>query len=316
MKSVLITGANTGLGKETAARMAERSDVNHVLITARSAERGTQALEDLQKRVGSGAKFSLLSLDTSNRASVARLADSIEQVDIAILNAGGVTGRSAFEVGAYGVTEIMAANVAGHVDLVERMLAAGKITDTIALVSSEAARGIKAMGVKPPAVDTSDVTAVQAVMTGNDPATRKNLLYMYANVKMFGSLWAAGAARRHGDVKIVSVSPGSTRGTEGATHMPFPMNRVMPVLMRFVMPVFKASHGLEAGAQRYVEVVTNGALQTGGFYASPKGKISGPLTDQRLDHPNFASIEDQDAVTEALQSLTGVGARSESSRER
>src|SRR5438094_5548482 len=85
MKTALITGANRGIGFETARQLAGRGF--HVVIGARSEQQGQKARRELE-RFG---KVSLLVVDVSDSKSIASAASkfaSIGQLDVLINNAG------------------------------------------------------------------------------------------------------------------------------------------------------------------------------------------------------------------------------------
>ena len=85
MKTVLITGANRGIGFETARQLTTRGF--HVVVGARSEQQGEKSMRELE-RLG---KASLLVLDVSDSKSIATAASkfgSFDQLDVLINNAG------------------------------------------------------------------------------------------------------------------------------------------------------------------------------------------------------------------------------------
>ncbi|SEP54206.1 oxidoreductase [Amycolatopsis saalfeldensis] len=91
-RTVVVTGANSGLGLRTAEVLAGRGA--RVLLACRSAERGAAAL-DRVRSVASGAAPELVTLDLADLASVRAAAASVRELtgdalDVLINNAGVV----------------------------------------------------------------------------------------------------------------------------------------------------------------------------------------------------------------------------------
>ena len=113
-KTVIITGANTGIGLETAVDMAKRNA--RVILACRSVERGEKAAVEVRKRSGNDnavfVQLDLASLD-SVRKFAAKILEEEPRIDILINNAGvspvGLPGRTltkdGFEI-AFGVNHL------------------------------------------------------------------------------------------------------------------------------------------------------------------------------------------------------------------
>ena len=90
-KTVIITGSNTGIGKETALDLARRGA--RVILACRDAKRGEEAAEYVRKTTGNGNVI-FESLDLASLESVKNFAEKInkneERLDILINNAGNV----------------------------------------------------------------------------------------------------------------------------------------------------------------------------------------------------------------------------------
>jgi NAD(P)-dependent dehydrogenase (short-subunit alcohol dehydrogenase family) len=79
---VLVTGATTGIGRETATLFARRGAT--VVITGRDPERGAQSVAAIEAE---GGRAEFIGADLNDIASVRRLAERAGEVDVLVNNA-------------------------------------------------------------------------------------------------------------------------------------------------------------------------------------------------------------------------------------
>lgn len=282
IKSVLITGANAGLGKEAARQLASQNGIERIYLGCRNEEKAKIAKRELEQATGKSI-FEIVLVDVSDldsvRTAVASLSEPIEAL---VMNAGGTGGKNFNAKTADGVTRQFAVNVLGHVVLAEEMLKAKKLTKVAIYAGSEAARGVPKMGVKRPELKTSSVEEFMSIIEGTFLPETNDPLVPYGPVKYVAAMWMSSLARTYPDVRLVTVSPGSTSGTNGGEDLAQPMkfifNRVGPVML----PLFGLMHDVEQGAKRYVDVLNNDSYKSGVFYASKAPTLTGPLVDQGM----------------------------------
>jgi NAD(P)-dependent dehydrogenase (short-subunit alcohol dehydrogenase family) len=93
-KTCLVTGATSGIGKETALRLAMLGAT--VIIVARDAARGAAAGEEIRRRVPL-AQVETMTADLSSLAQVRRLAGEVQarcdRLDVLVNNAGVISMR-------------------------------------------------------------------------------------------------------------------------------------------------------------------------------------------------------------------------------
>jgi NAD(P)-dependent dehydrogenase (short-subunit alcohol dehydrogenase family) len=143
-KTCIVTGANSGIGKETVLGLAQLGA--HVVMVCRSQEKGQAALEEIRRESGS-SQVDLLTADMSSQASVRALAAQIQQkyprLDVLINNAGGAARESARS--ADGIEMTVATNHLGAALLTILLLDLLKASapSRIINVSSEAQRRVR-----------------------------------------------------------------------------------------------------------------------------------------------------------------------------
>ncbi|KAI0968621.1 putative short chain dehydrogenase/reductase [Xylaria arbuscula] len=91
---ILVTGANGGIGFETVKALAATSSDFHILLGSRSAEKGQNAVNDIQTTLGDSIKasISVIRIDVCDHDSIKTAKEQIEtqfgKLDILINNAG------------------------------------------------------------------------------------------------------------------------------------------------------------------------------------------------------------------------------------
>ena len=112
-KVVVITGANSGIGKETAVALAAMGATT--VMACRNPKKAESAAEEVRQRAASDA-VSVVPLDLADLASVARaattIADTYGRVDVLVNNAGGLSTQRRTTV--QGFEQTFGVNHLGH----------------------------------------------------------------------------------------------------------------------------------------------------------------------------------------------------------
>jgi NAD(P)-dependent dehydrogenase (short-subunit alcohol dehydrogenase family) len=296
-KTVLVTGANVGIGKDIARQLALRPEIARVHLACRNPEKATRAKAELEAATGRSI-FDIVIMDVADPRSVRASLTGIDgSIDAVVMNAGGMGGKTPMAVTADGATYMFAQDVLGHVVLLETLLAEDRLGEVAVFAGSEAARGLPKMGFKRPSFVSKSADELATVIDGSFFADRKpDINLAYGQAKLLGILWMASLARQYLDRKFVSVSPGNTTGTEAPDDLALPFR----IAAKYVMPHLGISHNLDVGAKRLVDGVTDPTLSSGVFYASAAKKMKGPLVNQTDIFPDLADPSFQDNANEAI----------------
>jgi NAD(P)-dependent dehydrogenase (short-subunit alcohol dehydrogenase family) len=295
-KTALITGANTGIGKDVARQLALLPEMAHIYLACRNEEKAATAKAELEAVTGRHI-FDIIQMDVANLDSVQAGLKSINgSVDVLIMNAGIIGGNS-MELTSNRVTNLFATNVLGHVALLEGLLSENRLGEVAVFVGSEAARGVPMLRMKRPTFVSNSVDELATVIDGSyfgDKKVDPNLAF--GQVKYIGALWMGYMAHHHPDHRFITVSPGGTKGTQATDNLKLPLR----LAAKHVMPHLGFVHDLEVGAKRLVDGVTDPTFSNGMFYASAPSKVTGPLVNQADTFPEFANLSFQNNANEAI----------------
>ncbi len=276
-KVVLVTGGNTGIGKETAVQLAQKGAT--VAITSRDAAKGAAAAADIAKR-GNTSDVKVFSLDLGSFASIRSCADEVlaglNRLDVLVNNAGGILSEPVETKEGFEAT--LGGNHLGHFLLtsllIDRVRGAG--TGRVVTVASLAHRSGHRIGED----DFSVQDGYQAMRA-------------YGTSKLANIQFARELAKREnesgGDVTSFAVHPGGVRssfGRDGDTK------GIMAIGMVLIGP-FMISSATGAAASVYAASQPGLESQSGAYLQrSFAGGNYGPV---RISRPSSLARDESAA---------------------
>ncbi|KAL1726116.1 hypothetical protein EV714DRAFT_255211 [Schizophyllum commune] len=280
-KVMLVTGANSGIGKETAKALLQHNA--KVYIGARSPSRAQDAIEELKNATGKQALF--LKIDLESLKSVRAAAEEFQSKETqlhALFNNAGVAMCPVEMVTADGYDCQFGTNVLGHFYLTKLLLptllsTAKSSTDGIVRVVNTASSGHTI-------VDKIDFNTLK-----DGPARRKmSTTDLYGQSKLGNVLFANELARRYGDEGIVSTSlnPGNL-----SSNLYRHMNPIVLKLMNWTVLYPNAM-----GALTQLYAGTMDGKELNGKYLIPWARIGRPSragSDAALAKALWEWCEDQ-----------------------
>jgi len=251
-KTVVITGANTGIGKITATDMSRRGA--RVIMLCRDMTRAEPAAEDIRKETGGEViveKMDLASL-ASIRACAERLSKSETKIDVLINNAGVMMCPMSRTEDGFEMQ--IGTNHFGHFYL----------TNLLLPLIKKAAPGARIVTVSSLAHKRIDDIMWEDINWNNTPY---DTVTAYAQSKLANILFTRELARRLKGTGITAYSlhPGVI-ATELGRHVGDTMGMVTSIIFKLAMPFVKTP---ESGAQTsiFCAVDESVAEQSGLYYA-------------------------------------------------
>ncbi len=259
-KTVIITGANTGIGKITAAALAKRGA--HVVVACRSKEKTEPVIAEIRASAGHD-RVEWVGCDLSDLASVRQAADGLLQRALPIhvlINNAGLAGKPGLTKDGFEIT--FGTNHLGHY-LWTRLLQP-------ALVTTDAAAPARIVNV----ASKAHYQAKSIDWAAQRERTKSRTgLTEYSVSKLCNVLFTKELARRAGDqaLRTYALHPGVV-ATDVWRHVPSPFRWVIKKFM--ITP--------EQGAATSIKTAADPALanQTGRYYdADGREKNTSRLAD-------------------------------------
>jgi NAD(P)-dependent dehydrogenase (short-subunit alcohol dehydrogenase family) len=264
-KTCIVTGANSGIGKETALGLARLGA--HVVMVCRNREKGQAALEEIRRESGS-SQVDLLIADMSSQASVRELANEIHQkyprLDVLINNAGG--GAPPGARSADGIEMTLATNHLGAALLTLLLLDLLKASapSRIINVSSEAQRRAR--------LDMNDLQFERRKYSG---------VAAYGQSKLLMNAFTFELARRLAGTGVTAncLHPGVVAtNIWSANQLPLILKLVIALVKPFML---NSKQGAEVSL--YLATSPDGARVSGEYFVKSKiAESSAPSRDPKL----------------------------------
>ncbi len=287
-KIALVTGANSGVGLETVKQLNAQS-YGKIILVCRTVQKAEHTLTHLLEN-GLCGEYAILEADLSSVVSSQKALKTLikrgEKIDLLILNA--CTTPAQLEKNVIGMELTFASALLGHHIIAKGLLDGDLLSYDCRIVTSgsEAARG-DVPGMSLPNLENlisnehqeNPYKTFKSLVFPNGTKTH-NPMKAYAMTKLGVSLWTEAFAKRIPDGMIAnSISPGATPQTNLARHQPRWI-RGMMFLMKIIGPLLGISGSLKQAANRYLKILEFTKETNGKFWASKKGKMSGPLVLQ------------------------------------
>jgi NAD(P)-dependent dehydrogenase (short-subunit alcohol dehydrogenase family) len=281
-KITIVTGANSGIGYETAKALAAKNAT--VVMACRNPDKARAAADAIRGEVP-GARLDPIPLDLADLASVERFADAFQarydRLDILVNNAGVMVPPFTETAGGFEVQ--FGANHLGHFALTGRLLDVIARTESVRVVTVSS--GAHRMGSG--TIDFDDLNAEK----GYRPTAA------YAQSKLANLLFTRGLNRRFREADIDAVATAAHPGWT-ATNL-----QTHSRLFSFLNPFF--SQRPPMGALPTLYAATE-ALEPNA-YAGPKGRMEMRGYPTLVDTSDAAKDEAlAERLWEVSERMTGV----------
>ena len=245
MKTVVITGGNSGLGYSCAREIAEREF--YVILACRNSQKASEAVTKLQN-IANSNRIEAMSLDLADMASIRAFAAEFAELPIPPLGAvicnAGVQFVRSLTYTTDGFETTFGVNHLGHFLLVNLLLPQLTPPAKIIFVSSDTHDSSKTTGMPEPYFRDPQLMAYpQQDPTLKDKSSGELGRIAYTTSKLCNVLCAYELSERLQQQNLSSITvnvfnpglmPGSGLASDYTTTAKFVWNNILPIFSRFI----------------------------------------------------------------------------------
>lgn len=239
MKSIIITGANSGIGFECALQMARIAPNEQIILGCRNVQAGNVAIRKI-KRETNHQHLTCLELDLASFESIKNFKSRLlpNSVITALINNAGIAPNikdTAYTKDGFEIT--FGTNHLGGFYLTLLLLPFIEKSGSITFTASDTHDPTKKTGVQPPNYTSARELAFPIVK--NEKAGMKLGQRRYSTSKLCNVMTAYILHDKliDGNIRVNAFDPGLTPGTGFTKNFPVPLHfvvsRIMPLFIRF-----------------------------------------------------------------------------------
>ena len=287
-KSILITGANGGIGIETVKILAKKG-AKRIALACRTLESARETITSIGHTNSNLEPYGGFDMLDNEKIKEAVSLLPNKKFDVIFLQAGGMVVADSFQfidVNGKRVERTVQQNAIGGLLTIMHLENAGLIDENARIVfaGGEGARGIPKMINKP-----DFKTKVELIDYLTNATGKYKALDAIGVSKYISALFTQKLAQSNPSRSYVWFSPGLTGGTKGLDALENPKKFIMKHIGFPMLQLLGLAQGPEKAAQKYVLALNSEIGSNGDLIGAPEGKTLGKLVDQKPMNPSLTN---------------------------